>query len=317
MVVMSNKAMGRYVVLKASRTLKRCERPYFPGESYMRLVNVLVCSLALASGTLNAIAQEAPKHDGGQPKGPGPGGKEGGPGGPGGGGGRQGGGQRREMMSPEKAKAAWEVEATGVAKRLSLSDDQTKAVVKAYTDARESQKVASEKQRKEMMEKMKEGGAGGAGEMMKAMEESNKAERTKLETALTAAKLSSDQTSKAVASLGAFNMAWDAMADTLSGFNLEGAKKQDALNAVEDFVVAGSKARTASPEDREAQRTAMNDARTKLMDAMKKQLTDDQMKKFEGSVRGPGGRGGPGGGRGEGRGEGQGGPGGPVGPGDK
>lgn len=217
------------------------------------------------------------------------------------------------MMPPEKAKAAWSLQATGVAKRVGADDAQIKAVVLAYTEARESQGVASDKMRKEMAEKAAKnresgddaggpGGPGGRGgfnaESMKAMEDMNAKERDKLKKAL-AATLSQDQTTKALASLGTFNRQWDGMADILAGFGLDAKKQQDALNATEDFVVAQAKARAGAAGgggDPEAMRTAMQETRQKLMDSMKKILSEDQMGKFEGSMRGGRGPGGPGGG---------------------
>src|SRR5881227_3625903 len=52
---------------------------------------------------------------------------------------RPGGGDRgmmRPNLSPEKAKAAWELEATSVAKHHGLKDDQTRNLVKSYTEVR-------------------------------------------------------------------------------------------------------------------------------------------------------------------------------------
>jgi hypothetical protein len=216
-------------------------------------------------------------------------------------------------MSPEKAKAAWDLQAHGVAKHHGLSEDQAKTVAKAYAEARESQKTAADKQRKELMEKARDGAAGGGGrglgpEAMKAMEDLNKGEREKFEKALVAGGISAEQAGKLSASLGQFNPAWDVMVDTLAGFKLDAAKQQEGLNAIEAFVMAGSKARTGNPEDREANREAMQGARTKLTDSLKGILDEEQLKKFESTIRGaggrqggrPGGPGGPGGGGGGG-----------------
>lgn len=208
---------------------------------------------------------------------------------------------RPAALSPEKAKAAWEFEANGVAKRLGLKDDQTKALVKAYTDARTSQNEAFEKAMKEMQDK--NSGDDGARprmgpEAMQKMEDINKSEKAKFETAVKPT-LSSDQSTKAVASLGTFNRQWDQVSDILAGFNLDASKKQDAQNAVEDFVVATAKARAANggPDgDRDAMRTAMQEANQKLTDSLKKDLSDDQMTQIQAATR-MGRGGGPGGGR--------------------
>lgn len=268
----------------------------------MRSLNVFVSCIALGTLALSATAQNEPPArpavrparpaDAGAPQ----------PGGPG--------GARPQQLSPEKAKAAWEVEATGVAKRAMVEDAKIKDVVKAYSEARASYDAAAEKMRAEMRAKAEDkgggndkgGGGGGRGaEMMKAMEDLNKAEREKLQKALGAA-VSQDQTTKLMASLGTFNRQWDAMADSISGFGLEAKKQQDALNAVEDYVVAQAKIRGGGPDaDPEARRSANQESRTKLTDSLKKVLSEEQMKKLEpmlggGRGRGPGGPGGGGGG---------------------
>lgn len=213
----------------------------------------------------------------------------------------------REQMPPEKAKAAWALEATGVSKRVGASDDQAKAVVKVYTEARESQAMAADKMRQEQREKARQGGgddgggrAGPGNEGMKAMEEMNAKEREKLQKSL-GATLSADQTTKAMASLGTFNRQWDQMADAIAGFGLEGAKQQEALNAIEDFVIAQGKIRPgagAGGGDREAVRSAMQESRQKLNETLKKALSAEQFAKFEETTRGGRGPGGPGGPRG-------------------
>jgi hypothetical protein len=269
----------------------------------MHTLRLLAGCIAIGSMGLTAVAQD------GQPKNERPPVRPARPDGP------PGDRAPRELLSPEKAKAAWTVEATGVAKHVGASDDQAKAVVIAYAAARESQAKASEKTRQELMEKAQkaggdDGGPGGRGglgaEGMKAMEEINAKEREKLHKAL-AATLSADQTTKAMASLGTFNRQWDLMVDTIVGFGLDGAKQQDALNAIEEFVVVQGKIRpgagAAGGGDREAMRSAMQESRQKLNDSMKKVLSADQLTKFEEATRGGGrGPGGPGGPRGGGRG---------------
>lgn len=216
-----------------------------------------------------------------------------------------GGGQ----LSAEKSKAAWELEANGVAKRLALKDEVTKPLVKAYTDARTSQNDAYTKLRDEQRKARQEGGGGGGGggaEMRTALEALNKKEKEKFEKALPAG-LSPDQKTKVMASLGSFNIQWDRMADAIAGFKLEPAKQQAALDAIEDNVLAIAKlnaAATGENPDREAQRTGRTEARTKMTDALKKVLSEEQMKKFEETI--PAGRGG-GGGNGGGGGGGNGG----------
>lgn len=264
----------------------------------MRSINVLVLGAFLSGGAV-AFAQPPAPGGGGQP--PAAPGREGRPqpGGPGG----EGRGQR-EAMSPERAKAAWEAEAKTLAKSLSLSDEQTKAVVKAYEEARKGYDADMLKLR----EKMRESGGGGP-EAREAMEEFNKSQRDKLSKSLTDAKLSKEQVDKAMAILGQFQFhrTWDGMTDTLLGFKLEAAKQDEAMKAVGEYVAAVGKARGNPGEeiDREAMRTAQQEARKKLTDKLKTVLSEEQMRRMEAAM-GMGGRrgGGEGGGPGKGKGPG-------------
>jgi polyhydroxyalkanoate synthesis regulator phasin len=253
----------------------------------MRLLKLIVPCLALSTVATSAIAQDQPpKREGGGGGGQPPTGE------------RPQRGQGPAALSPEKAKAAWELQAQGVAKRLGFSEEQTKAVVKAYAEARESQSKATQKLRDDMREKMQDESADRRAvmaEQQKAIEELNKTERSKLEAAITKA-TSAEQATKAVTSLGTFNRQWDLMASTIAGFNLDAAKQQPALDAIETFVVAQSANVRQGPDaDREAARTAMQETRQKLTDALAKVLSEDQMKAFEEATRGGrgAGRGGP------------------------
>jgi Spy/CpxP family protein refolding chaperone len=256
----------------------------------MRRFNVLFTCLALGAAACTAAAQETPRP-------PGPPGERPGPGGPPGEG---RGGFARQQLSPEKAKAAWELQATGVSTHAGLDADKTKAVVKAYVEARTSHNEESDKIRKEMEKLRDEGGgpgAGGFGPLVEKLEDLNKSERAKLEKSL-GSSLSPEQATRVTASLGTFNRNWDNMVDTVAGFKLEDAKQTDALNAMEEFVIAQAKARASAGDDRDALRTAMQESRQKLLDSMKKVLSEEQLEKFEASLgrgRGPGGPGGPGG----------------------
>lgn len=200
------------------------------------------------------------------------------------------------QLSPEKAKAAWEAQATGVAAGLGLDAEKTKTLVTAYTDARHSQNAAMDKMREEMRKAREEGGGGGGGfaEMQKKLEEMNTSEREKFRKAIAGA-LSAEQVSKAMATLGTFNRQWDGMADAVLGFKLEKAKLDAANKAMEEYVASVS---NAPRDDREAMRTAMQAARKKLLDTMKANLTEEQLGKFETAMGrgGMGPRGGAGGG---------------------
>src|SRR3954469_21448426 len=111
-------------------------------------LKAVACGVAVGALALSTFAQPASGGKGGGKDSKQPGAKapEGGqPRGEG----RGQGGMRMEPLSPEKAKAAWDLEATGVATRLKLTADQTKSLVSAYESARTSQQAAMEKARKE------------------------------------------------------------------------------------------------------------------------------------------------------------------------
>lgn len=269
----------------------------------MRALRAFASCLAIGTMAMSVAAQ--PPAQGGQPGGDRPG--RAGPGGPG--------GMQRMMLPPEKAKAAWEAEAKFVSQNLKLNDDQTKAVVKAYADARESESKAM----RDMMDKMRQNAQGNEGgrprmdpdEMQKMREESQKARedaKAKLESAFKSAKLSPEQSSKAMDVLGSFNAQWDRAVDAITGLNLPAEKQNAAILATQDYVLAMQKARTDANGDRDAMQTAMQEARTKMNDSLKKVLSDEQFEQVQaafgrgGGMGGGGrrGRGGNGGGEGGG-----------------
>ncbi|MCC6426110.1 MAG: hypothetical protein IT435_04745 [Phycisphaerales bacterium] len=262
----------------------------------MRSVKVIVGCVAIGAASLSALGQNQAPQPAPQPAPPPgqPGDQPPPPRQPGGG---------RGQLSPEKAKAAWALQATAVAKHLGVEDAKVADVVKAYTAARESQEAAVEKLRSNPDASPGDAG-GGARDMRRALEEANKAEREKLEKSL-AAVIGADHAAKATASLGSFSRQWDTMADAIGEFKLEAPKQQEALNAVESYIAAQGKMREqVQSGDRDAVLKLMQESRQQLTDSLKKVLSEEQLKKFESSM-GRGGRGGPGGG----------GPGGPGGPG--
>lgn len=198
-------------------------------------------------------------------------------------------------LSPEKAKAAWEAQAKGVAGGLSLDETKTAAVVKAYTDARTSFSQANEKLMKERRDAGEGAGPQAAADYRKKAEEMLKSEREKFEKALTAASLTTEQTAKAMESLGTFNRQWDLFTDTILGFNLDAKKGAEAAKALEEYVIARGK--QVASEDREAARASMQEARRKMLETMKGILTEEQNKTFTAVANGgrPGGGGGGGG----------------------
>lgn len=273
----------------------------------MNCVRLIVCGVAAGSLALGALAQDQKPAQAPAPRAPG----EGGPRGPGMGmGGRQ--------LSPEKAKAAWEMQAKGVAARLGLNDAQTKTLVSAYQAARESQGTASDKIRQEGMQRAQEGGGGieAMRETMKKVDEVNNTERENFAKAL-AGSLNSEQSAKAVAALGTFDRQWDRLVDVFGSFKLDAAQQQSGLNAIEEYSAsisaAQAKARAAGQgggpnaapgeggapgaggPDREAMRAATQESRQKLVSALQPMLNKEQLTKIEESL--PGAGRGPGGGR--------------------
>ena len=187
-----------------------------------------------------------------------------------------------QQLSAENAKAAWEVQAGGVAKRLKLSDEKATATVAAYSTARESHSAAFEKLRQEMQ------GQGGGGGIFRAMQDLNRSEGEKLEKAL-GAKLSAEETKKAMESLGTFNFGWDTMAFSIHGMKLEADKQQQALDAIETFVVASERLRANMMDgDRQEMMERTRQNREKLSESLKKVLTEEQMRAFEEATRGRG-----------------------------
>lgn len=241
------------------------------------LPTIVACFVSAALGATSLAQPDAP------PRGPsGPAGRDGG---------REGGQGRPAALTPEKSKAAWELQAAAVARRLGVDESKIKSIVKAYGEARESHLAAAEKMRKEMADKARESGEdgrgmGGMGEQaMRAIDALNTSEREKLSKAL-ASSLSAEQVTKALASLGTFNRQWDSFADAVAGFNLDPAKRQQALDALEDYVVEQAKLRPGPDADREVLRAAMQESRQKLSDCMKKILSEEQFKQFESLMRG-------------------------------
>ncbi|HET9272768.1 MAG TPA: hypothetical protein VFO09_00690 [Methyloceanibacter sp.] len=214
----------------------------------------------------------------------------------------------RVALSPEKAEAAWTLQAQTVAGKLGLDPEQTTHVVAAYSSSRKGQQAAANEIRTKLRQQARDAAEadGGQGdrraimaEMQKAIEELNKAEREKFVQEL-AKSLDTEQTRKTAASLGTFNAQWDVMVDTLAGFNLEAEKLNQALAATESYTLATHQARSYGEDDPSSMRTAMQEARANLQDAVKPLLSEEQFGQFQRTLgRGRGGPGAPGG-RGEG-----------------
>lgn len=204
---------------------------------------------------------------------------------------RRGGGEGRPpaagqpaqpVLSPERAKAAWEAQVKAATADMRLTDDQLKIVNKAYADARTALNDASEQIRREARQRASDGDQARTREVMAEIQEKiRKAaddQRTVLRKAL-AETLTSGQTDRALESLGTFNPQWDRMADSLNQFRLDASKGGKAHGAVKEYVVALAKIRDAG--DRERAREDMQNARAKLTAALKDVLSDEQFAEFE------------------------------------
>jgi hypothetical protein len=264
----------------------------------MRGSHILLTSLALTAACMPAAAQDnspAPPDAPPPRQGP-PDGDRGGP--------RRGPGMgMREPLSPEKAKAAWTLEAKTAAARLKLNDEQTGKTVEAYTAAREQHHAAMEELREQLREDMEANDDAdgdpreGWRDMRTSFEALHKTQRDSLVTNLTAI-IGAESAGKATASLGTFNPAWDVMVDALSGFNMKQENLDKALASTEAYVMAVNQARASAEDNPETARTAMQEARDSFIDAIKPMLTDEQVDQVRRSARmaGPGGFfGGPGG----------------------
>lgn len=221
------------------------------------------------------------------------------------------GGQRMAapVLSAEKSKAAWKVQAEGVAASLSLDAAKTTALVKAYDEARGTNLEATDKLRKQIAEKREQGEEGRAAieELRLQLLDAGKTSRENIEKAF-AAILTAEQVTKAMSSLGTFNRQWDVMTDSVLGFSLDSAKAAEATKAIQTYVESMSATRRGEPGQPGGAGGGggggMGEARNTLMDSMKKTLTEAQFGKFQAATGMGGRRGGdgprpPGGGEGE------------------
>ncbi len=133
-------------------------------------------------------------------------------------------------MDPAKAAVAWKAEAETVAKGLNLDEGRAAKLTEAYRVARESHSAA-------VRARMD---AGGDRRDYGAMMEINKAEKAKLEAALTAF-LTPEQTATALSTLGTFNRRWDSMALAIEGMTLEAGPKAEAMNLIMAYVAEWGK----------------------------------------------------------------------------
>lgn len=188
---------------------------------------------------------------------------------------------------------AWTLQAQGVAKELNLDDAQQKTLVDAYVASRKSYAASADQATGEGRERFEA--------MMKAAD----AERETLKAAL-AAELSEAQVDKAMKSLGSFGRQTDRLVETIRDMNLEPETQQRALVLINGYSAEMNAMReTASRDDWQGLRSAMQDAKAKLDKAMGDVLNESQLATWnqETAFRGRGaGDRGPRGGRGDGAG---------------
>lgn len=259
----------------------------------MRAIGFIVLAAAVGSATLPAAGQE------GQP-----------------GRGQRGQFGRQAGLSGEDQKAAWELQAKGVATGMKLDEAVTTKLVEIYLSVREGHGKALQGYMQTIREQMRErgGGAGGdrpqrrggggegdrpqrrgggdrpafGSEARERINEITVEQREVLKKKLSEI-IEGDQLDRSVRILGIFDRQWDRMVHTLAGFDLGDEQTLIALWPLEDYVVAVHEAR--SPDaDREAAAQATREAREKLLEAFSDILSTDELNQFRRSLGG--GRGG-------------------------
>lgn len=207
------------------------------------------------------------------------------------------------QVPPERVEAAWALQAQGVAADLGLNEEQAEKLKAAYKSSRESQREAT---RAAMAGAGGGAGAGRGAEVLNQLREINDKERAKLKAEL-AGFLDEAQAGKALASLGTYQRQWDRLVDATAALKLEEDKQQQALKAINDYVIDVDKQQQAAiaSGDMQGLREAGREAREALDSAMGKVLSPEQLSQWQEATTmqrgapggGPGGRA-PGGGGG-------------------
>ena len=188
-------------------------------------------------------------------------------------------GQRGPQMSPEDAQAAWTLEASHVAGKLGLAEEETTKLVDAYKKARESYNEAVGKAREEVRANAADTEDRQA--MREAQEKITKAETEKFAKAV-GAFLDEAKAKTAVTQLGTFSGSLDRMVNVIAGLKLDKVKQSEALDLVSAYVVesTAARAKAMASGDRESMRTMFQEQRTKLNEAMAKILSEEQLTKW-------------------------------------
>jgi len=225
-----------------------------------------------------------------------------------------------QPLSPEKAQAAWKLEAQGMAKGLGLSEEAAPILVSAYVKARQSVQEGLDKLRSDRTQRGAGRGASGApgaqgaqgqdddtgrpqrqrppGAFGQTDENARSEYQDKRNELLAAAKeklraelspiIAGAQLEYAVTVLGTFSGAWDVMVDAIAGFKLGEEKTYAALKPIEVHIAETATLERGPRQDRGAGMQARLESRQKLFDAMKGLLNDEQYAAFQRAV--PGGR---------------------------
>lgn len=188
-------------------------------------------------------------------------------------------------LAPEKAEAAWKLQAECVAKELGLSKENAEGLVNAYKAARKTYQ--------EGVRALFEEEGGDRSSRYEAFRKLRDKERGKLEEALKGI-LKEKQVAQAMASLGTFDRRWDRYVDTLAGFELGDEKLSKALVLVNQSVADADKVmrEALASEDRESMREKRRELKEKLDTALAAVLSEDQQAKWSEATasQGPGGR---------------------------
>lgn len=187
------------------------------------------------------------------------------------------------QLAPEKAEAAWQLEAGCVAKALELSEENTQGLVDAYKAARTSHQ--------EGIQALFTDTGGDRGSRFQAFREFREKELGKLDEALKGI-LTEAQAAKAIVSLGTFDRRWDGYVDTLAGFELGDEKLTKALVLVNQYVVDADKVmrEAMANQDLMSMREARRELKEKLDTALAAVLSEDEQAKWGEATafRGPG-----------------------------
>lgn len=135
-------------------------------------------------------------------------------------------------LAPEKARAAWKMQARCVAKQLGLSRQKTDQLENTYMNARTTHQQAASKLEEQ---------EGDRRERYEALLKLRVTERGNLENVLKGF-LEEEEAARAIASLGAFDTQWDGYVDSLAGYRLSEESLSTALALLNQYVAASNKA---------------------------------------------------------------------------